>query len=73
MKVTKNATKSPNKTAGTKLEMNVRMKDQPNAKMFPSKNAKMFIIKCLDKLKEWNAIKDILYQDISLKIPLFVL
>ena len=52
MKVTKNATKSPNKIAGTKLEMNVRMKDQPNAKMFPSKNAKMFISPFPNKSKK---------------------
>ena len=52
MKVTKNVTKSPNKTAGTKLGMNVRMKDQPNAKMFPSKNAKMFISPFPNKSKK---------------------
>ena len=52
MKVTKNATKSPNKTASTKLEMSVRMKDQPNAKMFPSKYAKMFISPFPNKSKK---------------------
>ena len=71
MKITKNATKFQKKVASGKQEMNAKMKDQPNAKMFPSKNAKMFIIKCLDKLKEWNAVKNILYQDISLKICLY--